>query len=129
MGAAADFSEDGDTLRFTGDLSLATIGDLPQRLRARGDGEGVRHLDLSAIDRIDTVGAWVVHRFAHEHNATIEGLDPEHVRLLEHVERSDQRRAIGRGQILTIGGGQRLHILNHRQPLGRAQGLAWRTVG
>ncbi|MCW6532799.1 MULTISPECIES: ABC transporter permease [Sphingomonas] len=90
MGAAADFSEDGDTLRFTGDLSLATIGDLPQRLRARGDGEGVRHLDLSAIDRIDTVGAWVVHRFAHEHNATIEGLDPEHVRLLEHVERSDQ---------------------------------------
>ena len=62
MGAAADFSEDGDTLRFTGDLSLATLGDLPQRLRARGDE--VRHLDLSAID--------------------------EHVRLLEHVESADQ---------------------------------------
>jgi len=88
MGAAADFSEDGDTLRFTGDLSLATIGDLPQRLRDRGDA--VRHIDLSGIDRIDTVGAWVVHRFAREHGATIEGLDSEHVRLLEHVERSDQ---------------------------------------
>ncbi len=88
MGVAADFSEDGDTLRFTGDLSLAQLGDLPQRLRERG-GE-VRRLDLSGIDRIDTIGAWVVHRFAREHDATIEGLDDERARLLQHVEGADQ---------------------------------------
>lgn len=88
MGGPADFSEDGDTLRFTGDLSLSKLGDLPQRLR--GIGEGVRRLDLSAIERIDTIGAWVVHRFAHEHGATIEGLEGERARLLEHVESADQ---------------------------------------
>ncbi|WP_298674471.1 ABC transporter permease [uncultured Sphingomonas sp.] len=88
MGAAADFSEDGDVLRFTGDLSLAKLGDLPQRLR--GLGEGVRRVDLSRVERIDTVGAWIVHRFARDHDAAIEGLDPEQARLLAHVGDADQ---------------------------------------
>ena len=56
MSAAADFSQDieGDAchLRFTGRLTLARIGDLPQRL------EDVRAdrlvADLSRIERMDT---------------------------------------------------------------------------
>jgi phospholipid/cholesterol/gamma-HCH transport system permease protein len=88
MGALADFSEDGSTLRFTGDLSLARIGDLPKRLD--GFGAQVSRIDLSGIDRIDTIGAWVVHRFAKRHDVAIEGLTPEQQHLLEQVQRADQ---------------------------------------
>ena len=59
MSAPADFDRDENgTLRFTGNLSLASLGDLPDRLDAE-TGE-VSRIDLSGIDRIDTIGAWVV---------------------------------------------------------------------
>ncbi|MBO9715224.1 ABC transporter permease [Sphingomonas sp.] len=86
MTASADFTRDdtdGGTLRFTGDLSLANLGDLPERLAAvEGD---IAHLDLSHIARIDTVGAWLVHRFARDRGATIDGLDANEEHLLAQV--------------------------------------------
>ncbi|WBH18339.1 ABC transporter permease [Sphingomonas radiodurans] len=88
MGALADFSEDKGTLRFTGDLSLARIGDLPKRLD--GFGTPVSRIDMSGIDRIDTIGAWIVHRFAKKNGAAIEGLNPEQQHLLEQVQRGDE---------------------------------------
>ncbi len=87
MGALADFSEDGDTLRFSGDLSLARLGDLPGRLDGHG---GAARLDLTGVDRIDTIGAWVIHRFAKQHGAAINGLRPEQQHLLEQVAQADQ---------------------------------------
>ena len=56
MSAAADFERvdsegGGAVLRFTGNLSLAALGDLPDRLDAV-DGR-VSKIDLSGIDRID----------------------------------------------------------------------------
>ncbi|MGH6616048.1 MlaE family ABC transporter permease [Sphingomonas sp.] len=96
MNAQAAFSHeragDGDVLRFTGNLSLARIGDLPERLRAYTGP--VDRLDLSDIERIDTVGAWVVHRFASEHDAKIEGLDPDGEHLLAQVQAADQSVAM-----------------------------------
>ena len=86
MSAKPDFdqtSEDGGTLRFTGDLSLRWLGDLPNRLDTV-DGD-VATLDLSAIERIDTVGAWVIHRFAQRHDATVEGLDEDDQQLFDQV--------------------------------------------
>ncbi len=92
MSGMADFAEDGTgnarTLRFSGDLSLARLGSLSQRLHGV-DGE-VRAVDLSGVDRIDTIGAWVVHRFAAEHHATIEGLSGDKQHLFEQVEKADQ---------------------------------------
>ncbi len=88
MGALADFSEDGGTLRFTGDLSLAHIGDLPNRLDTYGGD--VSRIDLSAIERIDTIGAWIIHRFAKQHSASVEGLRSEQQHLLEQVESADE---------------------------------------
>ena len=88
MGAQADFQQDGDTLRFSGDLSLAKLGALPERLEAQGGG--ISQLDLSGIERIDTIGAWVIHRFAREHDAAIEGLSGDSQYLLEQVEAADQ---------------------------------------
>ncbi|MDB5706091.1 MAG: transporter permease [Sphingomonas bacterium] len=79
---------DRDVLRFTGSLSLAKIGDLPERLRAY-DGK-VDTIDLSGIERIDTIGAWLVHRFGAQHGATIDGLNPDSKHLLQQVEAADQ---------------------------------------
>jgi len=96
MGANADFTEDraGDsaTVRFTGDLSLAMLGTLPDRLKAYSGN--VARIDLSGIDRMDTIGAWVVHRFAREHDAPIEGLSGDRAHLLAQVEAADQTVAM-----------------------------------
>ncbi|MGJ3629255.1 STAS domain-containing protein [Sphingomonas sp. MMS24-JH45] len=88
MTAAADFTVENDVLRFSGDLSLARLGNLPDRLAQHG--QSVRTIDLSAVDRIDTIGAWVVHRYSREHKATIEGLSGDAQHLLEQVEAADQ---------------------------------------
>jgi len=92
MTAAADFTHErdtgGDVLRFSGVLALAQLGDLPERLRAF---EGpIAKIDLSGIEHIDTIGAWIVHRFAAEKGATIEGLDMDGAHLLSQVEQADQ---------------------------------------
>ena len=88
--APADFEQTGDRggdVRFTGDLSLARLGDLPQRLE-KVDGK-VGRVDLSGIERIDTVGAWVVHRFAARHQAEVEGLSDDNRHLFDQVIAAD----------------------------------------
>ncbi|WP_174296432.1 MlaE family ABC transporter permease [Sphingomonas bacterium] len=92
MSGQADFAEEGTgdarTLRFTGNLLLAQLGGLPDRLgHVSGD---VAAVDLSGIDRIDTIGAWIVHRFALQHRARIEGLSGDSHHLFEQVEKADQ---------------------------------------
>jgi phospholipid/cholesterol/gamma-HCH transport system permease protein len=77
-------SEDGGaTVRLTGNLTLSCLGDLPARLDAIGDG--VASVDLSDVDHIDTVGAWLVHRFVHQHDATIDGASCDAERLIAAV--------------------------------------------
>ncbi len=91
MTAPADFAPAGDdagTLRFTGTLSLACIGDLPDRLH--GHEGAVDRLDMSAIEHIDTVGAWLIHRFAVERDAEVTGLDSDGQYLLDQVSASDK---------------------------------------
>ncbi|KTW18186.1 ABC transporter permease [Sphingomonas sanguinis] len=91
MNAKADYQHDagdGGALRFSGSLSLATLGDLPERLD-REEGK-VRRIDLSQVDRIDTVGAWLIHRFAARNDARIEGLDDDQQHLFSKVVEADQ---------------------------------------
>lgn len=94
MAALADF-EHSDTaggvdVRFTGRLTLARLGDLPARLDALGP---IATLDLSGIERIDTVGAWIVTRTARAHDASVTGASKEAQRLLKALadDRSDYR--------------------------------------
>src|SRR5688572_10136834 len=90
MSAPADFQHDPaahGTLRFSGNLSLSSIGDLPERLAKVGDK--VSAIDLSGIERIDTVGAWLVHRFARESGATVSGLSGDSALLYERVVEAD----------------------------------------
>ncbi|SEM96698.1 phospholipid/cholesterol/gamma-HCH transport system permease protein [Sphingomonas gellani] len=90
MRAPANFSQDGSeggVVRFSGDLSLSSLGTLPNRLDGV-DGK-VATVDLSGVDRIDTVGAWVVHRFASKHDAQIQGLDEDGQNLFDQVAAAD----------------------------------------
>ena len=88
----ADFVEDMDgdvpVLRFTGRLTLPRLDDLPRRLE--GLGRSPKRIDLTHIQRIDTVGAWIVHKLATENDAEIVGLDANGQTLLRQVERSDK---------------------------------------
>jgi phospholipid/cholesterol/gamma-HCH transport system permease protein len=92
MSAPADFTEvddaGGRAIRFTGSLTLACLRDLPERLAAV-PGE-VATVDLGAVDRIDTIGAWVVRRFARERQADIHNASDDANRLIAEVERADQ---------------------------------------
>ncbi|MDF2493587.1 ABC transporter permease [Sphingomonas sp.] len=88
MRALADFSEDSGTMRFTGDLSLARLGDLPTRLDAY-DGQ-LSVVDLSGVSRIDTIGAWIIHRLAQRTGAKVEGLQEEQRALFDLVVSADQ---------------------------------------
>lgn len=84
MAAKADFETSdgagGAEVRFTGRLTLARLGDLPARLDALGP---IAMLDLSAVERIDTVGAWIVTRTANAHDARIAGASEDAQRLLQ----------------------------------------------
>lgn len=84
MVAWADFEHsdgaDGADVRFSGRLTLARLGDLPQRLK---NVSPIATLDLSAIDRIDTVGAWIITRTVREQGAKIIGASPDAQRLLD----------------------------------------------
>jgi phospholipid/cholesterol/gamma-HCH transport system permease protein len=70
-------------LVLSGPLTLAAIGPLERSLHAISDSLSV--IDLSAVDEIDTVGAWVVCRLAHAQGCDIAGASPEAIRLLDAV--------------------------------------------
>jgi phospholipid/cholesterol/gamma-HCH transport system permease protein len=92
MVTSADFETkdgaDGAEIFLTGRLTLAQLGDLSARL------EGLDHvarIDLSDIERIDTVGAWLVTRTARAHNAQITGAGPDAARLLSAMDAIDAK--------------------------------------
>jgi phospholipid/cholesterol/gamma-HCH transport system permease protein len=85
--AAADFTLDDGILRFTGALTLAKLGDLPQRLAALDPPP--RAVDLAGVERMDTVGAWMVHRLARDQGAEIAGANEDAAHLLEQVAAAD----------------------------------------
>lgn len=66
-----------------GALLVSTIGILDRKLREYG--EPVQFIDLSGAGDIDTVGAWVVSRFAEEHNAEVIGASDDAEKLIATV--------------------------------------------
>lgn len=87
-GRAADFTEQDETLRFTGALTLAQLGDVPARLNHLR--QPPRKVDLSGIERMDTVGAWIIHKLERDHHVTIEGANENARTLIEKVGEVDQ---------------------------------------
>jgi phospholipid/cholesterol/gamma-HCH transport system permease protein len=92
MVTLANFAEEqlpngGSVLRFNGTLAIAAIDDLDERLRELSGP--VAQLDLSNIDHIDTVGAWLIYRTARDHDAQITGADQDAQRLIAAVSGVD----------------------------------------
>src|SRR3954466_13084547 len=81
-----DAVEDGRrVLHFEGDLTLPRLGPLPTRLdRLKGRGF---LLDLSGVERMDTIGAWLVHRTARQRDGEIlRANEEQQVRLAQVAE-------------------------------------------
>ncbi|MGJ3647937.1 MlaE family lipid ABC transporter permease subunit [Sphingomonas sp. GlSt437] len=76
------------TLRISGALTLSHLGDFPEALR--GYEGPVSRVDLSGIETIDTIGAWLVHRFAKDKAVEVTGLSPDAKHLLDQVSAADQ---------------------------------------
>ena len=91
MSATADYSETqgdgGRTLAFTGLWTLARLGDAPNRLER--DAPRPDTIDLSGVERIDTIGAWIVHRLARDTGAKIVGAGEDTCHLIDQVSRGD----------------------------------------
>jgi phospholipid/cholesterol/gamma-HCH transport system permease protein len=95
MMLSADYRIEGDaqaaTLVMLGRLTLARIGGVYDRLQAElADAPPVARIDLSAVERIDTVGAWMVNRIVQTSGATIVGASPEAMILIDAVNAADQ---------------------------------------
>jgi phospholipid/cholesterol/gamma-HCH transport system permease protein len=90
MSAPADYqlADNAKTLRFSGSLTLAQLGQLPQHLDELEASPDT--IDLSDVERMDTVGAWLVHRIARDHDIKVNGASADQAHLLEQVAAADQ---------------------------------------
>lgn len=89
-GADVTIDESGrePVLRLSGSLTLAEASDLDARIKTLGAVPS--RIDVSEVDRIDTIGAWLVHRLAREHDAEIVGADKGAAHLIDQVSAADR---------------------------------------
>lgn len=86
-GVAQYTLEDADgaeRLVLSGPLLVSTIGEIETELRTLAGP--IAAIDISGVDQIDTVGAWVTCRLAAEHGAEITGANRQAKSLLDAVE-------------------------------------------
>lgn len=92
MSSVARFTETNESgkrvLRLHGDLTLPRLGVLPARLERLKGRDFV--IDLGEVGRMDTIGAWLVHRTSRDRGAEIRVADPGHKVLLDQVAKYDQ---------------------------------------
>ena len=92
MTALAEYTdkvEDGRrVLTFTGNLTLARIRSISRRLEGVED-ERLR-IDLSGVERMDTVGAWLIHKLARDHDVELVGATEEQMALIDNVGAADR---------------------------------------
>jgi phospholipid/cholesterol/gamma-HCH transport system permease protein len=91
-----DIRLDDFTLRFRGRLSVARLSETEHDLHRLLDGvEGPLEIDLSAVTRIDTVGAWMVHRLLRDRpGSRVMGASSDAERLIAEVGAADRPCAI-----------------------------------
>jgi len=92
MTATTDFSqnvEDGRcVLKLTGNLTILRVRKLAEQLAELDADELV--VDLSEVERMDTVGAWLIHKLERDRSARIVGVTEEQRLLIEHVTQADK---------------------------------------
>ena len=92
MAVTTDFAsayEDGRcVLRFSGNLTLLRVRKLAEQLEGI-DAEPLV-VDLTEVERMDTTGAWLVHKLERDRGATIVGASEDQQLLINHVARADK---------------------------------------
>jgi phospholipid/cholesterol/gamma-HCH transport system permease protein len=92
MSVTADLSSNVEkghcVLRFSGSLTLLRVRRLSEQLSEITADDIV--VDLSDVEKMDTVGAWLVHKLERDRGATITGATDEQQTLIDHVARADQ---------------------------------------
>ncbi|WP_375194518.1 MlaE family lipid ABC transporter permease subunit [Sphingobium sp.] len=92
MNKAADLAQemrDGSAvIRLSGNLSIACLNDLPDRLDAIAGP--VDAIDLSDVDHMDTIGAWVLYRTIKRLDCRLTGDRCDAERLIAEVGKVDE---------------------------------------
>jgi phospholipid/cholesterol/gamma-HCH transport system permease protein len=80
--------EDGRcVLRFSGSLTLLRVRRLSEQLNEVEADNLI--VDLADVERMDTVGAWLVHKLERDRGARIVNASEEQQLLIDHVARAD----------------------------------------
>jgi phospholipid/cholesterol/gamma-HCH transport system permease protein len=80
-------STEGHLFRPAGALTIGRAGSTQRELEALPDPLTI---DLSEVERMDTVGAWLIHRSVRDRGARVIGADAETQSLLDQVADADQ---------------------------------------
>jgi phospholipid/cholesterol/gamma-HCH transport system permease protein len=87
MVSAAIPQTDGHVFAPNGALTISRAGSTQRELAAAPDPLTI---DLSGVERIDTVGAWLIHRTVRDRGARITGASRDVAKLLEQVAEADR---------------------------------------
>ena len=89
MAAASDTPEDGGNppFRIRGTLTITRAASIQREIDAEADP---LLIDLSGVERMDTVGAWLVYRAMRDRGAKLAGASPESQSLLDQVAEFDK---------------------------------------
>jgi phospholipid/cholesterol/gamma-HCH transport system permease protein len=78
---------DGSTYRMAGSITIARAASTAREIEAEPDPLTI---DLSQVERMDTVGAWLVYRTVRDRNAKVVGASEESQSLLDQVAEADK---------------------------------------
>ena len=95
MASAALPGTDTHVFAPNGALTIARAGSIQRELDARPDPVAI---DLSGVERIDTVGAWLIHRTVRDRGAEVTGASGEVAKLLQQVAEADRPSEIRPGK-------------------------------
>ena len=90
MGVASNTSdppEGGDEFRCVGSLTIARAASTQRELDAAPDPLTI---DLSGVEKMDTVGAWLIYRAVRDRGAKVVGADKNVAGLLDQVAEADR---------------------------------------
>lgn len=104
MASAALSETNNHVFAPTGALTISRAGSTQRELDALPDPV---EIDLSRVERMDTVGAWLIHRTVRDRQAQVSGASPELAKLLDQVADADRPTEVKRpkklGMIAEIG--------------------------
>ena len=79
-------TEGGETLRCVGSLTIARTASTQREIDATSDPLTI---DLSGVEKMDTVGAWLIYRTVRDRDARVVGAGPDIKGLLDQVAEAD----------------------------------------